>query len=304
MDTLRLAYPVSTMENHLLLPAGTMLSQEILEELISSPAAGSNQTYSLLGHGTVKHDMLRLIRKPPYDSILSSREKTGELLSTMETVHLVLPVLQTLNYFKTYDYHTYCHNLMVFALSTLIAKDLIPDYAERIKGVSIGPTHDIGKICVPPHILQKQTPLTRTERSILDHHAAAGYVLLIYYLGALNNLAAVVARDHHERRDGSGKPRGIHLTDLMTEIIVVCDVYDALLSPRPYRPASYDNRTALEEITRMAETKTVGWEAVKALVARNRKNKPRHDETEVSDEKRGTPPPVNCHGFVAEDYES
>jgi HD-GYP domain-containing protein (c-di-GMP phosphodiesterase class II) len=304
MDALKLAYPVYTVENQLLLPAGAMLSQEILEELISSPAAGSNQTYSLLGHGTVKHDMLRLIRKPPYDSILSDREQTDEILSIMETIRLALPVLETLNYFKTYDYHTYCHNLMVFALSTLIARDLIPDYADWIRGVSIGPTHDIGKICVPPHILKKQTPLTRTERSILDHHAAAGYVLLAYYHSDLNNLAAVVARDHHERRDGSGKPRGIHLMDFMVEIIVVCDVYDALLSPRPYRPASYDNRTALEEITRMAEMKKIGWEVVKALVARNRKGKPRHDETDISDEKRGTPPPVNCHGLLAEDDES
>jgi HD-GYP domain-containing protein (c-di-GMP phosphodiesterase class II) len=219
----------------------------------------------------------------------------------METVRLALPVLQTLEYFKEYDYHTYCHNLMVFALSTLIAKDLITDYGDWINEVSIGPTHDIGKICVPLHILKKQTPLTRIERSILDHHAVAGYVLLSCYHRDHENLAAVVARDHHERKDGSGKPRGISLTNLMVEIIVVCDVYDALLSPRPYRPVSYDNRTALEEITRMAEMNTIGWEVVKALVAHNRKNKPRHDMAEVSVEKRGTPPPANCHGVLAEE---
>lgn len=60
--------------------------------------------------------------------------------------------------------------------------------------------------------------------------------------------------------DGSGKPRGIRLRDRMVEIIVACDVYGALVSPRPYRPVSYDNRTALEEITKMAENNQSGWE--------------------------------------------
>jgi HD-GYP domain-containing protein (c-di-GMP phosphodiesterase class II) len=46
----------------------------------------------------------------------------------------------------------------------------------------------------------------------------------------------------------------------MVEIIVACDVYDALVSPRPYRPVSYDNRTALEEIINMAEKNQIGWE--------------------------------------------
>ena len=93
-------------------------------------------------------------------------------------------------------------------------------------------------------------------------------------------------------------PRGIQLTDRMVEIMVVSDVYDALISPRPYRPVSYDNRTALEEITKMAEMNKIGWEAVKSLVAHNRKVKPRPSEVRVSSEKRGTPPLPNFHGVV------
>jgi hypothetical protein len=218
-----------------------------------------------------------------------------------EEVRLVLPVLESLAYFKWDDYHTYCHALMVFALSTLIARDLLPDSRGWMHEVAIGPTHDIGKICIPPDILKKVTPLTRTERSMLDHHSVAGYVLLSYFQKDPQTLAAIVARDHHERRDGSGVPRGIRLTDLAVEIIVVCDVYDALISPRPYRPETYDNRTAIEEITKMAEMNKIGWEVVNSLVAHNRREKPKHGEVEVSREKRGTPPSPNFYGVVVED---
>jgi len=300
---MRLLYPVHTLDNKLLLPAGTVLSSGTLEDLISLGKAISYQTHPLLKYGMVKHDLLRQMSRPPYDLIFCGQEKIEEVMTMLEKVHLVIPVLQSLDYFKRDDYHTYCHVLMVFALSALIAKDLLPDYREWINEVSTGPTHDIGKICVPLHTLKKATPLTKTEKSIIDHHTTAGYVLLSYFYKDYKNLAAIVARDHHERKDGSGVPRGIELTDRMVEIIVVCDVYDALISPRPYRPVSYDNRSALDEITKLAEMNKIGWDVVKSLVAHNRKKKPKYSETKVASEKRGVPPSLNFHGVV-EDADS
>ena len=146
------------------------------------------------------------------------------------------------------------------------------------------------KTIVPLNILKKSTPLTLNERDILENHAAAGFLLLSYYYQDVNNPGAKVARDHHERRDGSGYPCGTRLNDPMVEIVAVSDVYDALISQRPYRAVSYDNRTALEEITGMAEKNEIGWEVVKALIGHNRKDKPHYSEVTVSVEKRGTPP--------------
>jgi HD-GYP domain-containing protein (c-di-GMP phosphodiesterase class II) len=296
----KLNYPVHTLDNQLLLPAGAVLSTKTLENLISSSKPTSYQTYPLLEYGMVKHDLLHQISRPPYDLMFSSQGKIAEVMSMLEKVQLVIPVLESLDYFKRDDYHTYCHVLMVFALSALIAKDVLPDYREWINEVSTGPTHDIGKICVPLRILKKATPLTRAEKSIIEHHTTAGYVLLSYFHKDYKKPAAIVARDHHERKDGSGMPRGIHLTDRMVEIIVACDVYDALVSPRPYRPVSYDNRTALEEITKMAEMNKIGWEVVKSLVSHNRKVKPKYSEVKVSSEKRGIAPSLNFHGVVEE----
>jgi HD-GYP domain-containing protein (c-di-GMP phosphodiesterase class II) len=192
---------------------------------------------------------------------------------------------------------------MVFVLSTLLAKDLIPDYQERVQLSATGPTHDIGKVCVPLQILKKTTPLTKTERSFLEHHAAAGYALLGYYYMNTQHLACEVALDHHERRDGSGYPRGVLLKDPMVEIIAVSDIYDALIMPRPYRSGAYDNRTALEEVTEMADQSKIGQYVVKALIAHNRKSNPHYREITISAEKRGTPPSYNVYGVVAEEID-
>jgi HD-GYP domain-containing protein (c-di-GMP phosphodiesterase class II) len=249
----------------------------------------------------VKQDCLNFLTTPPFLTIFLDRKQIDDLLNLLETIHFPIPILQSLDYFKEYDYYTYTHVLTVFALSTLLAMDLLPDYGERIRLSATGPTHDAGKVCVPLHILKKTTPLTQAERSFLEHHTAAGYVMLGFYYKDIQHLACRVGLNHHERRDRSGYPRGILLEDPMVEIIAACDVYDALIMPRPYRSGAYDNRTALEEITEMAKQNKIGWGVVKALVAHNRKSNPPYTEITVSAEKRGTAPSYNVYGMIAEE---
>ena len=294
-------FPVHTLHHEQLLPAGAEVSEETLGALISSRRAISANSLSLLRHGSVKEDFLTFLRTPPCPIIFSDPQKVTDLLNLMDTVHLAIPFLQSLDYFKDHDFYTYRHVLMVFAFSTLLAKDLLPDYKDWIQQAATGPTHDFGKVCVPLNILKKTTPLTSTERKIIEHHTTAGYVLLCYYLGDPLHPAARVARDHHERRDGSGYPRGVSLMDSLVEIICVADIYDALISPRPYRVTSYDNRTALEEISSLAEQNRISWDVVRALVAHNRKTKTLFSECDVSREKRGRPPQGNVHGIIAVD---
>jgi HD-GYP domain-containing protein (c-di-GMP phosphodiesterase class II) len=221
----------------------------------------------------------------------------------MGRVVLPVPVLESFEYFREHDFYTYHHSLMVFALSTLLAKDLLPDTRARVRLAATGPTHDMGKICVPLEILRKSSPLTRAEHDFLDHHTKAGHVLLSYYFQDARHLAPAVARDHHERKDGSGHPCGTEQRDLLVEIIAVCDIYDALISPRPYRPTSYDNRTALEELTRLAERNVIGWDVVKALVGHSRRVKVQFSECQISKEKRGSPPEGNVYGVISEGEE-
>ena len=296
-----LQHPIRTLDDQLLFRAGTLLTKETLDVLIDSARSYSYPTVPLLLYGSVKEDFLDFLSTSPFVTIFSDQKQINDLLSLFETVHFPIPVLQPLDYFKEHDFYTYAHVLMVFALSTLLAKDLIPDYQECIQLSATGPTHDTGKICVPLHILKKTAPLTKTERSFLEHHAAAGCVLLSYYYQDIQQLAYKVALDHHERTDGSGYPRGIRLKDPMVEIIAACDVYDALIMPRPYRSGAYDNRTALEEITEMAKQNKIGWDVVRALVAHNRKSNPHYEEITISAEKRGTPPSYNAYGMMVEE---
>ena len=81
------------------------------------------------------------------------------------------------------------------------------------------------------------------------------------------------------------------------EIVAVCDVYDALVSPRPYRRTAYDSRSALEELTTMAKDGRIGLEAVRLLVSLNRKDRPPPEHCTVSLERRGRPPDDNLYGI-------
>lgn len=297
MAILTLDYPVYSLDRHLRLKAGTVLSEEDLQALVSSSSVDYQKKYSLMKFGTVRQDILDFARQPPGNAFFSNEQELSEVIKLMEQVQLAQPKLDSIEYFKQCDPYTYRHILMVFAYLTLLSKDLVPNYQARVMEVATSPLHDLGKICTPIELLRKESPLTRDERKILEYHTTSGYILLCYYSQSIDHLAARVARDHHERNNGSGYPRGIRLNDRMVEIVAVCDIYEALTSQRPYRPVSFDNRSAIENITIMAERGEVSWEVVQALVAHNRKGKPHFTECSVSIEKRGTIPPDNVYGI-------
>ena len=299
MTPFKLLNPVYTLDRKELLSAGAVLSEETLDELISSNRDTSSPLYSLLKHGSVKHNCLEFMSHHPYHEIFAVHEQYAAVLNLMEAAHVHPAILESLDYFKKHDFDTYRHILMVSALSSLLAQNLMLDSQDVLKEFMRCPNHDLGKICVPIHILKKTDPLTRKERLMLEHHAPAGFVILSYYLRDSRNIASIVDRDHHERKDGSGYPMGTLLADRMVEIVAVSDVYDALIVPRPYRPTPYDNRTALEEITEQAKQGKIGWEVVQALVAYNRKSKSYYRDCTVSLEKRGVPPADNLYGILA-----
>lgn len=302
MTATTLRHPVFDLDGHVLLTAGTPLTEGVLEELSSKGGQTRYPRRSLMRHGSVRRDLDAMIHRGAYGVIFGDPSECAGLFRMMARTRLPLPVLEALDYFRKEDQYTYSHTLMVFALSCLLAQRLGGDFRDEMMDITAGPLHDYGKICVPLSILRKTSPLERTERDFLEHHTMAGWALLRYYLGRKpGEPAAAVARDHHERKDGSGYPRGIRLRNRLVEVIAACDVYDALISPRPYRKKSFDNRTALEMLTEMANRGKIGWGVVRALVASNRKDKPRPEACDVSFEKRGTPPGGNLYGIFADD---
>ena len=99
--------------------------------------------------------------------------------------------------------------------------------------------HDVGKVGIPDEVLLKPGKLDAVEWAKMQTHTTIGASILSGSKSALVQMAEQIARSHHERWDGSGYPEGLSGNDipLAARICAVCDVFDALLSPRPYKEA-------------------------------------------------------------------
>ena len=121
--------------------------------------------------------------------------------------------------------------------------------------LNASPMHDIGKIGIPDRILLKPGPLDQDEWAIMRRHPAIGAELLSGGSSELMQMAETIAHCHHEKYDGTGYPRGLEgeQIPLAARIVAVCDVFDALLSKRPYK-APWTVEAALAELDKRAGT--------------------------------------------------
>ena len=107
--------------------------------------------------------------------------------------------------------------------------------------------HDVGKIGIPDHVLQKPGPLDDSELRLMRTHTLLGEQLLSE-VDLLHGDGLKVVRSHHERWDGLGYPDGLARTrvPLAARIFSVADALDAITSDRPYRPARTWDEAATE----------------------------------------------------------
>jgi len=138
----------------------------------------------------------------------------------------------------SHDYHTYTHSINMSVIGLLFGKYLSLT-AHELDCLGTGMLlHDIGKIVVPPEIINKTGRLTKEEFSEIKKHPKAGLEILEPKRD-VDSLCLKIVGQHHENHDGTGYPYGlggrdIHLFGSISRII---DVYDAMTSNRPYADA-------------------------------------------------------------------
>ncbi|HJP60980.1 MAG TPA: HD domain-containing phosphohydrolase [Gemmatimonadaceae bacterium] len=147
---------------------------------------------------------------------------------------MILPLLQL----REFDEYTTTHSLNVSVLVMALAESMgLGQQDVRAFGVA-GLLHDLGKVNIPKDILNKPGKLTDEERQVMQQHPVAGARMIIES-GRKLDMAAAVAHEHHIMINGQGYPsrhyqRGCHEA---SNLVHVCDVYDALRTKRPYRDA-------------------------------------------------------------------
>jgi putative nucleotidyltransferase with HDIG domain len=161
-------------------------------------------------------------------------EHTNNILSsTRNGIH----VFDMLHCIRDYDDSTYVHSINVSLIASVLGHWLKLPQEEIDLLMLSGLLHDIGKLALPPEIINKQDKLTDAEFAEVKTHTLKGYQILKNK--DIDERVKYVALMHHERCDGSGYPNGFHANHIhpFAKIIAIADVYDAMTSARVYRPS-------------------------------------------------------------------
>ncbi len=190
---------------------------------VKMPIKMRNHPQALIGFST---DITELKRLHLQEHEVTARLERA-MLGTVDAVSLMM---------DQRDPYTAGHQQRVGEIAAAIAAEMGFD-ADMQRGLRVaGAMHDVGKISVPTEILGKPGHISAIELAIVKTHAQEGYEVLkgIDFPWPV----AEVARQHHERIDGSGYPRGLKGDEIVLEarVLAVADVVEAMASDRPYRP--------------------------------------------------------------------
>ncbi len=218
------------------------------------------------------------------ESLLNDLDMVGHMISLMvANEKTVLETLQAtvrsaMNFTHHRDPETADHIDRMSRYSRLIARELADEYGfddQYVEHVFLfSPLHDLGKIGIPDKILLKPGRLNEEEYELMKSHASKGREMIdtllknyglegIGYIDMLRN----IAMHHHEAYDGSGYPEGLKADEIPIEarIVTVADVFDALTSQRPYKPA-WENERAFQALRELSGTK-LDARCVEVLIA-------------------------------------
>ncbi len=171
-----------------------------------------------------------------YQEQRATSEELAEAIARQERANLSFAsaLVATLD---ARDRYTAGHSAAVAIYARDIAERLGLNVEQQRLAHLAGLVHDMGKIGLPPGLLEKAGPLTLSERRQMEQHSVIGERILLNVADYAE--VARIVRHHHERMDGRGYPDGLAGQDipLLSRILAVADAYNAMTSDRPYREA-------------------------------------------------------------------
>lgn len=203
-----------------------------VEDEYEEPAYSSEEAIYTETFHTIRNIMkaVRNGRNVDVDSVKKTVSEIVQRIINDDDVFMKLTGIRDI------DNYTYLHSVDVCIYSIIAGKGMnLP--LEVLNNLALGAIlHDIGKCKIPLSILNKPAKLTDEEYEIIKKHTEYGYEILHRTTG-LNEDIAKIALCHHEHWDGSGYPYGLKgdEIDLLSRIVAIADVYDALTANRVYR---------------------------------------------------------------------
>ncbi len=195
-------------------------------------------------------------KKGEFGHYLASLTEITDRKNSEETLRsaLVDTVKAVASTVEVHDAYTSGHMDRVAEICAAMAGELgLTD--DEILGLSLGASiHDIGKVGIPSSILSKPTRLSKAEFDLIKEHPKLGWEIIkdIQFPWPVREMVI----QHHERLDGSGYPEGLHSDTISREakILAVADVFEAVTTHRPYRPA----RSLADAVKILEEEKNAG----------------------------------------------
>ena len=199
-------------------PGGDML--EIFEPGAESPSGHVRDIYrNIIDTNQVDYDMVN-----------------STVLQLISNLHEDKDMWQLLSQVKTTDEYTFIHTANV-GIVTMALAEFLGFKGPTIQEIGVAAVlHDVGKLTLPDYIISKPTALTTEERLLMETHPVKG-ALCLMEMKSTRALPTLVALEHHMKYDGGGYPkaRSGHEVNVVSQIIAIADVFDALRTLRSYR---------------------------------------------------------------------
>lgn len=253
---MKLGKTVFTSDGKVLLGSGMVLNDRLIQGLIKSNVDSifieDDRTNDIIVRDVIRPQTRQTAIETIQKTIkqITNTNKVARRISVkdmglhfQQVFHAILgdimnneEILAHLSTISTHSGGMYHHSVNVAVLSTAVGMSLGYN-TQQLTELGIGALlHDIGKIDLPKELLDKKTKWNAEEEEIAKQHTMNGFNILRKQHD-ISLLSAHVALQHHERLDGSGYPRGLKKNQIheYAQIVGICDVYDSLTTPRPWR---------------------------------------------------------------------